>query len=207
MYRRYIKRLIDIGCSLLGMIITLPVYLVISFGIQVSMGKPILFKQKRISKGNKSFTIYKFRTMRNLKDEEGILLENKRRLTKFGSFLRSSSLDEIPELFNVLKGDMSIIGPRPLPPEYLPFYTQKEMQRHRVRGGIIPPEVLYKNVTPTWKQQFKYEVHYADNVSFLLDFRIMLATLRAILKRNHINYAAYSRISFTDERMKGEKLL
>jgi len=142
--------------------------------------------------------MYKFRTMKDIRDELGNLLPNESRFTKLGSILRSSSIDELPELLNILKGDISLVGPRPLIVEYLPLYTQYEMQRLNVRGGLIPPEVLYGNITPTWEQQFEYEVFYAKNVSFLLDIKIILATFIGIFKRNTINYGNYSRDSFED---------
>ena len=198
MYSKYIKRILDIGCSLIGIIICIPFFAILAVIIRINLGKPILFKQYRVSKKNKIFKMYKFRTMKDIRDELGNLLPNESRFTKLGSILRSSSIDELPELLNILKGDISLVGPRPLIVEYLPLYTQYEMQRLNVRGGLIPPEVLYGNITPTWEQQFEYEVFYANNVSFLLDIKIILATFIGIFKRNTINYGNYSRDSFED---------
>ena len=198
MYSKYIKRILDIICSIIAIIIGLPIFLFLAVIIRINLGKPILFKQYRVSKKNKIFKMYKFRTMKDIRDELGNLLPNESRFTKLGSILRSSSIDELPELLNILKGDISLVGPRPLIVEYLPLYTQYEMQRLNVRGGLIPPEVLYGNITPTWEQQFEYEVFYANNVSFLLDIKIILATFIGIFKRNTINYGNYSRDSFED---------
>jgi len=198
LYSKYIKRILDIGCSLFGIIVCIPFFAILAVIIRINLGKPILFKQYRVSKKNKIFKMYKFRTMKDIRDELGNLLPNESRFTKLGSILRSSSIDELPELLNILKGDISLVGPRPLIVEYLPLYTQYEMQRLNVRGGLIPPEVLYGNITPTWEQQFEYEVFYANNVSFLLDIKIILATFIGIFKRNTINYGNYSRDSFED---------
>jgi len=200
MYCNYIKRILDIICSLLSIIICFPIFIMISILVRIKLGKPILFKQLRVSKNDKIFTIYKFRTMTEERDKSGVLLPNEKRLTRFGSFLRSTSLDELLELINILKGDISIIGPRPLIKEYLPIYSEYELQRHKVRGGLIPPEVLYGNIIPTWEQQFEYEVHYANNVSFLLDIKIIVKTLKGVFKRTSIDYGNYIRGSLLDER-------
>ena len=138
--------------------------------------------------------------MNNKKDENGNLLPDDQRVTKFGKFLRSTSLDELPELFNILKGDLSIIGPRPLLVEYLPYYTEEERTRHSVRGGLTVPEVLYDNVTPTWEEQFSYEIDYAKNVTFFLDIKILFFTIRNLFKRNKTGYGAYVRKSLIEER-------
>jgi len=204
MYSKYIKRILDIICSIIAIIIGLPIFLFLAVIIRIKLGKPILFKQYRVSKKNKIFKMYKFRTMIDLKDENGKLLPNELRYTKFGSVLRASSIDELPELLNILKGDISLVGPRPLIVEYLPLYTQYELQRLNVRGGLIPPEVLYGNITPTWEQQFEYEVFYANNVSFILDIKIIIATFIGILKRNAIDYGNHSRDAFEDRLDKKE---
>ena len=142
MYKKFFKRFFDFTLSLLAIIILSPLLLILSFLVLCNMGAPILFKQKRVGKNEKIFTMYKFRTMNNKKDADGNLLPDDQRVTKFGKFLRSTSLDELPELFNILKGDLSIIGPRPLLVEYLPYYTEEERHRHDVRGGLTVPEVL-----------------------------------------------------------------
>ena len=198
MYSKCIKRILDISCSFIAIIICIPFFAILAVLIRIKLGKPILFKQYRVSKKNKIFKMYKFRTMIDIRDENGKLLPNEFRYTKFGSILRSLSIDELPELINILKGDISLVGPRPLIVEYLPLYTQYEMQRLNVRGGLIPPEVLYGDITPTWEQQFEYEVFYANNVSLLLDIKIIIATFIGIFKRNTINYGIYNRDSFED---------
>jgi undecaprenyl phosphate N,N'-diacetylbacillosamine 1-phosphate transferase len=200
LYSKYIKRIFDIGSSILAIIMCIPFFMIISLFVWINLGRPIIFKQLRVSKDNKIFTMYKFRTMRDIRDANGNLLPNELRQTKFGSFLRSTSIDELPELWNILKGDISFVGPRPLIPEYLPYYTEYELQRHKVRGGLIPPEVLYGDITPTWQQQFEYEIYYASHVSFLLDFKIIIASLKSVFKRNSIHYGNYNRESFFQER-------
>ena len=140
--------------------------------------------------------------MLNECDENGDLLSDEIRLTKFGKLLRSTSLDELPELFNILKGDLSIVGPRSLLVDYLPYYSDYERQRHTVKGGLTPPEVLYNNIMPTWEEQFKYEVNYANNVSFILDLKILFATFKGVFKRNSSAYGSYVRKLLSEERHK-----
>ena len=190
MYKRYIKRLLDIIGSLTAIIILLPVYILIAFAVFFGMGHPVLFAQERIGQGGKIFKLYKFRSMTDARDNEGNLLEEEKRLTKLGIFLRSSSLDELPELFLILKGDMSFIGPRPLPTYYAPYFYKKEWARHKVRGGLIPPDSLSHKVFTTWEEQFEYEVYYAEHVSLLLDIRVMVTTLEILVKRVIFNYGA-----------------
>ncbi|MBH1939410.1 sugar transferase [Mobilitalea sibirica] len=202
MYYRFIKRSIDFMIALLAIALVGPFMIIIYILVRINLGKPVLFQQERIGKDNHLFTIYKFRTMSEEKDEKGALLPNEARLSKFGSFLRSSSLDELPELINILKGELSFIGPRPLVAEYLPYFTEYELQRHKVRGGLIPPEVLYGNITPTWEQQFEYEVSYAQKVTFYQDVRIAFAASRGILQRSKIKYGNYKRPSLNEERHK-----
>ena len=150
MYAKYIKRLLDIVLSLIAIIVLSPVYLIVAIVVRIQMGSPVLFSQDRIGKDEKVFKLYKFRSMTNETDENGKLLPEEKRLTKFGLTLRSTSLDELPELFSILKGDMSIVGPRPLPTYYGPYYYPEERKRHRVRGGLIPPDGLSKQTTPEW---------------------------------------------------------
>jgi len=205
MYRKYIKRLLDIICSLFAITLLSPVLIIVSILVHIKLGSPIIFKQQRVGKNEKIFTMYKFRTMTDERDQNGCLLPNEARFTKFGSILRATSLDELPELINILNGDISIVGPRSLLVEYLPYYTECERQRHKVRGGLTPPEVLYDNITPTWEKQFEYEVHYANNVSFMLDVRIMFATIKGVFKRNSVDYGNYVRASFAEERKNSYK--
>lgn len=200
MYKKYIKRMLDIVFSTIALIVFSPLIIVLSILIAVNMGVPVLFKQKRVGKNEKIFTMYKFRSMNDKKDGRGNLLPDEQRVTLLGKFLRGSSLDELPELFNIIKGDISIIGPRPLLVEYLPYYTDYERQRHNVRGGLTVPEVLYDNVMPTWEEQFQYEVIYANNVSFLLDLKILFKTVIGVLKRGNCGYGEYVRKSLVEER-------
>ena len=158
MYQKYIKRLLDIILSLTAIIVLTPVYVLLGALVYCNMGYPILFSQRRIGKDEKAFTLYKFRSMTNAKDKNGHFLSEKERLTKFGVLLRSSSLDELPELFSILKGDMSFVGPRPLPTYYGPYFYPEERKRHKVRGGLIPPDSISGRTTSDWETQFRYEV-------------------------------------------------
>lgn len=200
MYRKYIKRVLDISLSLLAIMILSPILIAISIMVRCKLGKPIFFKQKRVGKDEKIFSIYKFRTMTDDRDFAGNLLPDEKRITPFGSMLRSTSLDELPELLNVIKGDISIVGPRPLPVEYLPYYTDHEKERHSVRGGLTIPEVMYGNVTPTWEEQFRYEVLYVKNLSFVLDVKIIVSTIRILFKRVGEHYGNEVRIPLAEER-------
>lgn len=204
MYRNYIKRILDIVLSAGTIAVLLPVYLIISILVIIFMGFPVLFKQERIGKNEKPFMLYKFRTMTNAMDFQGKLLSEEKRVTKFGAFLRSSSLDELPELFSILKGDMSFVGPRPLPSYYMPYYFPKEKVRHMVRGGLIPPDGLSGKPVVTWEEQFCYEVDYAKHVSFLLDIKIVYATFTIVVKRIKENYGAEFRPHLNDYRKEAE---
>lgn len=190
MYKKYIKRLLDILISMLGIVVFTPIYLLISVMVLVTMGRPVLFSQDRIGKNEKIFKLYKFRTMTNERDIEGNLLEEDKRLTKMGAFLRSTSLDELPELFSILKGEMSIIGPRPLPVYYNPYFRENERQRHQVRGGLLPPDSLSGKAFTEWEEQFEYEIYYANNVSFLLDLQILVKTFEILIQRFKQNYGS-----------------
>ena len=193
MYKRFGKRLLDIILSVLAIIILSPVYLVLAICVRIGMGKPILFSQDRIGKDEKLFRLYKFRSMTNEKDKDGNLLQEKDRLTKFGVALRSTSLDELPELFMILKGDMSFVGPRPQPWFYLPYYKEEERKIHSVRGGLIPPDSLCKEVQCDWETQFQYEMYYAENVSLWLDLKVIFCTFGILIKRIKHSYGADDR--------------
>ena len=200
MYAKYIKRLLDIVLSLIAIIVLSPVYLIVAMVVRIQMGSPVLFSQDRIGKDEKVFKLYKFRSMTNEKDENGKLLPEEKRLTKFGLTLRSTSLDELPELFSILKGDMSIVGPRPLPTYYGPYYYPEERKRHQVRGGLIPPDGLSKQTTPEWETQFKYDNYYVDNVSFLLDCKVILVTFLILFKRVETQYGTKDRPHLNEYR-------
>lgn len=193
MYKKYIKRLLDIVLSGVAIIALSPLYIIISIIVRIQMGSPVLFSQDRIGKDEKIFKLYKFRSMTNEKDENGKLLPEKDRLTKFGIALRSTSLDELPELLMIFKGDMSIVGPRPQPSFYLPYYKEEERKGHSVRGGLLPPDSLCKEVQCDWETQLQYETYYAEHVSFLLDLKVILFTFIILYKRMKNNYGADDR--------------
>ena len=187
MYRLFFKRIIDIFLSLIFILLFWWLYIVIIILVKKKLGSPVLFKQERPGLNEKIFTMYKFRTMTDRKDESGNLLPDKDRLTKFGRFLRSTSLDEIPELWNVLKGEMSLVGPRPLLVEYLSKYTKKEKRRHEVRPGITGYAQVNGRNNTTWEDRFKNDIYYVENISFLLDLRIITKTILKVIKKSDIN--------------------
>ena len=173
MYAKYIKRILDFILSLLAIIILSPVMLIIYILVRIKLGKPAIFKQQRPGKNEKIFTLYKFRTMTDERDEDGNLLPDEKRLTKFGKMLRSTSLDELPELFNILKGDMAIVGPRPLLVEYLKLYNDEQRKRHDVRPGLTGlAQVSGRNLI-SWQDRFTKDVEYVNNLTFINDLNIM----------------------------------
>lgn len=187
MVRRVGKRLFDVIASAVFLIVLSPLMLVIAALVWANAGSPVIFKQVRPGLHGRPFTLYKFRTMTDARDENGRLLPDEQRLTKFGRFLRSTSLDELPELFNVLKGDMSLVGPRPLLMEYLPLYTPEQARRHEVRPGITGWAQVNGRNAISWEEKFKYDVWYVDNWSLWLDLKILFMTIVAVLRRNGIS--------------------
>ena len=185
-YRRYIKRALDFFLSLIAIIILSPVLLVVALLVRTKLGSPVIFKQKRPGLNEKIFTIYKFRTMTDKKDEKGELLPDSERLTKFGWILRSTSIDELPELFNIFKGEMSIIGPRPLLVEYLPYYYEYERIRHTVRPGLSGMAQISGRNKLDWNSRLSIDADYVNNISFLLDIKIILNTVMKVLKREGV---------------------
>src|SRR5690606_10232469 len=181
------KRLFDIVISSLLLILLSPVLLVLSILVRITLGSPVLFRQVRPGLHGRPFTMYKFRTMTDERDIQGRLLPDEQRLTKLGRFLRSTSLDELPELFNVLKGDMSLVGPRPLLMEYLPLYTPEQARRHEVRPGITGWAQVNGRNAISWEEKFRYDVWYVDNWSFWLDIKILWMTIVSVLKREGIS--------------------
>lgn len=177
MYRKYFKRLFDIICSLLALIVLSPVLLVTAILVRVKLGSPVIFRQKRPGLHEKIFTLYKFRTMTDQKDEQGKLLPDEIRLTKFGKILRSTSLDELPELWNILKGDMSVVGPRPLLEKYIPLYTVDQRKRHGVRPGLTGLAQVSGRNEIDWEQKFQLDTEYARHITFLSDIKIILQTI------------------------------
>ncbi len=199
MYNKYIKRFLDIVLSLIAIIILSPVYIIVSILVLIFMGWPILFKQPRPGKNEKIFNMYKFRTMTNKKDKKGNLLPDEKRLNKFGKFLRSTSLDELPELFCILNGSMSIIGPRPLLVQYLPYYTKEEHHRHDVRPGLTGWAQANGRNSLTWEDKFKYDLEYVNNLSFKMDLKTLFLTVKTVLKRDGINQEGQATMTFLDE--------
>lgn len=186
-YERYIKRLQAIVLSLIAIIILSPILIITYLLVRVKFGKPAIFIQKRVGKDGKVFDLYKFRTMTNQRNEDGKLLPDDQRLTSFGKKLRSTSLDELPELFNVLKGDMALIGPRPLLVKYLPLYNDEQARRHEVRPGLTGYAQVNGRNTITWEDRFKLDVEYVDNVTFLNDWKIIFKTIKTVFKREGIS--------------------
>ena len=189
MYKNCIKRLLDILLSLTGIILLCWLYLIPFILVRVKLGSPVFFKQQRPGKNEKIFTLYKFRTMTDARDENGNLLPDEVRLTAFGKMLRSTSLDELPELFNILKGDRSLIGPRPLLVKYLPLYNEEQRHRHDVRPGLTGLAQVNGRNAISWEKKFEYDVEYVRNLSFLLDCRILLQTVKAVVQREGISSA------------------
>ena len=199
MYQKYIKRGLDFILSLVASIILSPVMLIVAVLVRIKLGSPVLFKQPRPGKNEKIFNMYKFRTMTDARDENGELLPDEVRLTKFGKTLRSTSLDELPELFNILKGDMSIVGPRPLLVRYLPLYNERQKHRHDVRPGFTGLAQVNGRNSISWEEKFEWDVKYVEHVTFLQDCRIILKTIGVVLKRDGIS----STTSATMEEFRG----
>lgn len=190
MYRHFFKRFFDFILSLLAIIVLSPVLLITALLVRSKLGSPVIFKQERPGKNEKIFTLYKFRTMTDEKDEEGNLLPDEIRLTRFGKLLRSTSLDELPELFNILKGDMSIVGPRPLLVKYLPYYNDNEKHRHDVRPGLTGWAQCNGRNAISWEEKFDLDVYYVSHFSFLLDIKTIFRTVRVVLKHENITLNA-----------------
>lgn len=188
-YEKYIKRLIDICCSGAALLVLSPVLLVTAVLVRVKLGSPVLFCQARPGKNEEIFKLYKFRTMTGERDENGELLPDEVRLTKFGRFLRSSSLDELPELINILKGDMSLIGPRPLLVKYLPLYNEEQKHRHDVRPGLSGWAQVNGRNAISWEEKFQYDVEYVDKIGFVFDVKILFMTVKSVFKREGISSA------------------
>ena len=186
-YRKYIKRPMDFILSLCAIIVLMPVLLIIAILVRIKLGSPVLFKQKRPGLNEKIFTLYKFRTMTDERDENGELLPDDIRLTRFGKFLRNTSLDELPELFNIIKGDMSVVGPRPLLIQYLPLYDDYQKRRHEVRPGLSGNAQVNGRNAISWEDKFELDVEYVDNVGFIGDWKIIILTLKKAFMREDIN--------------------
>lgn len=200
-YEAYLKRPLDFIISLLAIIFLSWLYLIVAILVRIKLGSPVLFTQDRPGKDEQIFKLYKFRTMTNERDDKGELLPDDLRLTRFGKILRSTSLDELPELFNILKGDMSIIGPRPLLVRYLPRYTPEQRRRHEVRPGLTGLAMSKVRNSAGWDKKFELDIEYVDNISFLLDMKIIFWTVKIVLKREGINEEGFA----TNSEFMGEE--
>lgn len=198
-YEKYSKRILDIVCALAALFVFWWLYVIVAVLVRIKLGSPVLFKQERPGKDEKIFELYKFRTMTDAKDKNGDLLPDEIRLTKFGKFLRATSLDELPEAFNILKGDMSVIGPRPLLVRYLPRYSAEQHRRHEVKPGLSGYAQAHGRNAVSWEEKFQMDVWYVDHISFLTDIKIILDTVRSVVRREGIS----SETSVTMEEFKG----
>ena len=201
MYRKYFKRLFDIVFSILALIVLSPVLLVVAILVRIKLGSPVIFKQKRPGLNEKIFTLYKFRTMTDKRDEKGELLPDDVRLTKFGKMLRSTSLDELPELWNILKGDMSFVGPRPLLDKYIPLYSEEQRKRQHVRPGLTGLAQVNGRNGVSWEKKFQLDVEYTKHITFLSDIYLILRTVGNVFTGKGIS----STTSVTMEEFTGKK--
>lgn len=181
MYAKYVKRILDFMIALVGLVVASPILLVIAILVRIKLGSPVLFSQERPGKEEKIFRLYKFRSMSDARDEQGNLLPDKDRLTPFGKMLRATSLDELPELINILKGDMSLIGPRPLLVSYLPWYTEREKLRHTVRPGLTGLAQVSGRNSLVWDKRLEKDVEYVENLSFMMDLKILFMTVKKVV--------------------------
>lgn len=202
MYRKYVKRPMDFILAFIAIILLSPVILIIAVLVRIKLGSPVIFKQKRPGLNEKIFTLYKFRTMTDKRDINGKMLPDSVRLTKFGRMLRSTSLDELPELVNILEGDMSIVGPRPLLVQYLPLYNEHQKRRHEVRPGLTGLAQVSGRNAISWEDKFDLDIEYIDNVRFFGDIKIIFKTIKQVVVKEGIN----SNNSVTMEFFEGNKV-
>lgn len=186
LYAKYIKRILDFILSFIAVVCLSPLLLILYCLVRVKLGAPVLFRQERPGRGGEIFTLCKFRTMTEKRDENGALLPDEERLTSFGKFLRSTSLDELPELFNILKGDMSLVGPRPLLVCYLPWYTEEESRRHDMRPGLTGLAQVNGRNALVWEERFAYDLEYVEHCTFFMDVQILMKTIGKVIKRSGI---------------------
>lgn len=187
MYDRVVKRVIDMLLSAIALLVLLPIFFILAVLVRVKLGSPVFFSQERPGRDEKVFRMYKFRSMTDRRDEHGELLSDEERLTHFGAMLRATSLDELPELWNIFKGDMSIVGPRPLLVKYLPRYNERQRRRHQVRPGLTGWAQVNGRNAISWEQKFEYDVEYVERESFWFDMKILLMTVGKVLRRSGIN--------------------
>lgn len=202
MYRHFFKRFFDIVLSACALVVLSPVLLVVAVLVRVKLGSPVIFCQKRPGRNERIFKMYKFRSMTDERDAEGELLPDEVRLTKFGRLLRSTSLDELPELWNILKGDMSIVGPRPLAVQYLPYYTEEEHHRHDVRPGLTGMAQTHGRNTLSWEEKFSYDLDYIKGISLGLDLSIILLTVKTVFVKDGIGQGEQAPESLHIQRQK-----
>lgn len=200
-YEKYIKRILDILCSLIVLVLFWWLYIILAVLVRIKLGSPILFKQQRPGRNEKIFNMYKFRTMTDARDEHGNLLPDEVRLTKFGMMLRATSLDELPEIFNILKGDMSLIGPRPLLVQYLPRYNEEQHHRHDVRPGLTGYAQAHGRNAVSWEDKFAMDVWYVKHLSFQTDVKVIIDTIKTVVKKEGIS----SETSVTMEEFMGNE--
>ena len=200
-YKRFLKRPLDIILSLFAIIVLMPVFVILAILVRLKLGSPVIFKHERPGLNEKIFTLYKFRTMTDEKNEHGELLPDEFRLPRFGKILRSTSLDELPELFNILKGEMSFIGPRPLLVQYLPLYNEEQKRRHEVRPGLSGLAQVSGRNAISWEDKFNKDIEYVEHISFIGDCKIIIQTIKKVFIREGIN----STISATMESFTGSK--
>jgi lipopolysaccharide/colanic/teichoic acid biosynthesis glycosyltransferase len=185
------KRALDLALTVPALILLSPVFALVALAVRASLGSPVIFKQQRPGIHERPFTLYKFRTMRDARDAQGALLPDSRRLTRLGAFLRATSLDELPELVNVLRGDMSLVGPRPLLMEYLPLYSPEQRRRHDVRPGVTGLAQVNGRNALTWREKFALDIEYVDHVSVALDLRILLLTIGSVVRSEGISHSGH----------------
>ena len=201
-YARIFKRFFDILMSGIAIVLLSPVFLLVALLVRFMLGSPVIFKQERPGLNEKIFKMYKFRTMTDAKDENGELLPDEERLTSFGMKLRSTSLDELPELINIFKGDMSIVGPRPLAVAYLPYYTDEERLRHTVRPGLTGLAQINGRTAISWEEKFRYDIEYVENISMKTDIKIFFGTFAKVFKRENIGQGEEAPVSLNVLREK-----
>lgn len=192
LYRQFFKRFYDILLSILALIVLSPIIILATIIIKTQLGSPVIFRQLRIGKNEKSFVMYKFRSMTNAVDDEGNLLPDKQRIGKYGLFLRSSSIDELPALVNIIKGDMSIIGPRPLPVLYQPYFYESERKRHTIRGGLSGLAQVNGRNSLSWEERFSYDLQYVEKYSLFLDIKIVFLTVIEVFRKKNIGLRGIS---------------
>lgn len=198
LYEKYIKRLLDVVLSGAALVILSPVLLTTAVLVRIKLGSPVVFTQERPGKDEKVFKLHKFRSMTDARDENGNLLPDKERLTRFGAKLRSLSIDELPELWDIFRGKMSIVGPRPLLVKYLPLYNEEQRHRHDVRPGLTGWAQVYGRNLASWEERFAYDVDYVDNISFALDVKIIFMTVRCVFAREGINNDQNSKVTMSE---------